>query len=65
MTKTAAALTTGDRVVDPATGATAVVIDRHGIRSKHRANHVGFLARKDDGRIVRFTVEDTARVEVI
>lgn len=63
--KPAAALTTGDRVVDPATGATAVVVERRGIRSKHAPNRVGFLARMDDGRVVRFSVADTDLVEVV
>ena len=65
MTKTAAALTAGDRVMDPATGATAVIIERRGIRSKYAPNRVGFLARKDDGRVIRFSAPDTDRITII
>ena len=64
MRKSAAALTTGDRIIDPGSGATAVVVERRGIRSKYAPNRVGFLARMDDGRVVRFSVLDTDSVKV-
>lgn len=61
----AATLKPGDRVHDPATGRTAVVMPAAPIRSKHDPGKVGWLLRCDDDRVVRMTVADTDAVDVV
>jgi hypothetical protein len=61
-TKAAATIRPGDEVVD-ADGSTAIIAAGP-TRSSRAPGRVSFLARRPDGRGVRFTVDDTERLEV-
>lgn len=63
--KPAGTLTPGDRVLDPATGKTAVVADAPPIRYAKKPGVVNWLLRMDDGRAVTITMKDTDPVTVV
>jgi hypothetical protein len=60
--KLASTIRPGDRVKDGTDS--AVVFSGPNRSTKHAGNRVSFLARRDDGTVVRFTVPDTTRLNV-
>ena len=60
--KLASTIRPGDRVKD---GPDSAVVFAGPTRSvKHAGNKVSFLARRDDGTVVRFAVSDTSHLNV-
>lgn len=60
--KLASTIRPGDRVKDGTDS--AVVFAGPNRSAKHAGNKVSFLARRDDGTVVKFAVSDTSHLNV-